>query len=692
MKGSSPARRTGAKTPTTTNGSKKNARVSLSPAAATKAAESSMPQKDDLAERLELLEARLRQPMTSGQQQQQSLPGGQTNNDQQSNGSMLTALQSPTLSQHSFTFDAPTMSHSSFNNHQHSNLSGFSSTSTGHNHSSKNAAQQNQNNKRRRTSASSLDAVNQAADQHIRKMAALEQETNSQGGEGGLSTRNNNNSISNASHQTLRTSHRAAQVVKETPPAPPPNAAPRGGNPRALMVTTDNNAATTTNKRGDKRKSTPVKKEGPAIRARKSGTGNNATKINNNSSTTTDTRKRTRLQFTNDNNNETNQNNAANSATASNKASSPAPNNHSNSSRSNPSTNKVGSTAANKASKVPKNNKLIRDFFTAARTNNAKGAAVKALQSQQPQKAPGTPPPASLRAAGLSSPGTPSPNTQVAQLRQKCQDLEQMCQEKDAQLQAVSNNRTILQTAVQSALKQREAELEHLKQEHGDYRSQVNSVVEDLMRQQALQEAQRLRQKLASDGTRLGRIVYTRAGMRSVESWEEGTASRQLLERRKVLQTQLEGLEKRQEKARAAEQAFGQRQQQAATKENQHKSSSKNNESSSSPPVAEGIPLETPLDALEALESVRLHIENVQRKLYDLEQEEKRLKDEKVEHIQALKRVASEDSSRFRQRPKVRKMLALIILLLSFVPARLDAHSMLENSLYLYYSCTIAMS
>jgi tousled-like kinase len=205
------------------------------------------------------------------------------------------------------------------------------------------------------------------------------------------------------------------------------------------------------------------------------------------------------------------------------------------------------------------------------------------------------------------------------------------------------------------------------------------------MRQQALQDAQRLRQKLASDGTRLGRIVYTRAGMRSVESWEEGTASRQLLERRKVLQTQLEGLEKRQEKARTAVQAFDQRQQEVTTKENQHRSSSKNNASSSSPPVAEGIPLETPLDALEALESVRLHIENVQRKLYDLEQEEKRLKDEKVEHIQALKRVASEDSSRFRQRPKVRNRFALTFLILSFVPARLDTHSTLKFLLYFHY-------
>ena len=72
-------------------------------------------------------------------------------------------------------------------------------------------------------------------------------------------------------------------------------------------------------------------------------------------------------------------------------------------------------------------------------------------------------------------------------------------------------------------------------------------------------------------------------------------------------------------------------------------------------PVVEGITLLSKLDAVEALESVRFHLDTVQRKLKDLEEEEQRLQDEKVAHIRALKRLASEDGSRFRTRPKVKR-------------------------------------
>ena len=60
------------------------------------------------------------------------------------------------------------------------------------------------------------------------------------------------------------------------------------------------------------------------------------------------------------------------------------------------------------------------------------------------------------------------------------------------------------------------------------------------------------------------------------------------------------------------------------------------------------------LDELEAKESIERHLQNLLEVEEELVEEEKNLNDEKGAHIRALKRVASEDASRFRSRPKVR--------------------------------------
>jgi tousled-like kinase len=76
-----------------------------------------------------------------------------------------------------------------------------------------------------------------------------------------------------------------------------------------------------------------------------------------------------------------------------------------------------------------------------------------------------------------------------------------------------------------------------------------------------------------------------------------------------------------------------------------------------------GIHVRTPLEAMEAFESVRFHLSNVRRQEKELVLEDQTLNDEKCAHIRALKRVASEDSSRFRSRPKLHDRYVLRALL-----------------------------
>jgi tousled-like kinase len=170
--------------------------------------------------------------------------------------------------------------------------------------------------------------------------------------------------------------------------------------------------------------------------------------------------------------------------------------------------------------------------------------------------------------------------------------------------------------------------------------------LEDLSRSDAAREARELRERLATDGARLGKIVYTRAGMRSVETWEDGRASKQLMLRKTVLQEKRRTLEQRQT---AAKRVIKQVEE---SKENQSDVSASSDHDETD--LVGGIHVRTPLEAMEAFESVRFHLSNVRRQEKELVLEDQTLNDEKCAHIRALKRVASEDSSRFRSRPKVR--------------------------------------
>jgi vacuolar-type H+-ATPase subunit I/STV1 len=280
-------------------------------------------------------------------------------------------------------------------------------------------------------------------------------------------------------------------------------------------------------------------------------------------------------------------------------------------SRSNPAkTNKLSKDKDKENKKQVVNNAKINQFFAAMKKN--------------------------VRSDGKTEPETMSETSsaEVEALRARCQELEQSCKEMEGQLKAVSNNQTIMHTALKAALCKREKELEELKKKSEEHRVKTSRVLEEFIRQESAREATQLRQQLASDGARLGRITYTRAGMRAVEAWEEGHASKALQQRRIELESRKQYL--------------------AELEQSVEESAKLLSEGKKVTEIVAGVTLSDPLAIVEAKESVRLHLVQLHDEWGKLTEEEHKLNAEKAEHIRALKRVASEDASRFRPRPKVR--------------------------------------
>jgi len=121
--------------------------------------------------------------------------------------------------------------------------------------------------------------------------------------------------------------------------------------------------------------------------------------------------------------------------------------------------------------------------------------------------------------------------------------------------------------------------------------------------------------------------------LRSVESWEEGHASKLLQRRHTELEAKKRSLHAKQEKM--------------------DKSAVEANNVDLS---MESTVLSDALSLIEAKESLRYHLDSVRRQEIELRDEQNALCEEKNEHIRALKLVASEDASRFRSRPKVRNI------------------------------------
>ena len=236
----------------------------------------------------------------------------------------------------------------------------------------------------------------------------------------------------------------------------------------------------------------------------------------------------------------------------------------------------------------------------------------------------------------------------------KCAKLQQQLQDKDEQLKAVTGNKTILHTALQQALTKTRKELQGLKDSTASKTEKVNAVLEETLRWKFEKQAKELRATLSADGNRLGRIVSTRAGMRVIDSWEEGYASMDWKLRKKKYQSKYRALVQKQQKLKRRLNA---------KVEGVDKSNDSTTDNDTNPPSDDATTALTPLEVQEAQESMQMHMEALLREEKELLAEEQTLNDEKGAHVRALKRVASEDASRFRNRTKLHDRYVLDCLL-----------------------------
>jgi len=271
-------------------------------------------------------------------------------------------------------------------------------------------------------------------------------------------------------------------------------------------------------------------------------------------------------------------------------------------------------------------------------------------------------------------------NTAAEQWQAKCAKLRQQLQDKDEQLKAVTGNKTILHTALQQALTKTRKELQSLRESTASKAMKVGSVLEETLRWKFEKRAKELRATLSADGNRLGRIVSTRVGMRVIDTWEEGYASRDWQLRREQWKNKRKALLERRETLAQRLRSQERNQQQQSHPHPQRIEGSETNNNNTNVNVSANHPAEndrsathtnntapippmSPLDIQEAQESIQMHLEALLREEKELLAVEQTLNDEKGAHIRALKRVASEDASRFKNRAKLHDRYVLDCLL-----------------------------
>eukprot|EP00978_Attheya_sp_CCMP212_P016525 scaffold43359_cov58-Attheya_sp.AAC.6 len=273
------------------------------------------------------------------------------------------------------------------------------------------------------------------------------------------------------------------------------------------------------------------------------------------------------------------------------------------------------------------NNRLISQFFGSSK-KKSEGSREKASPTRSGDRS-------RQEQAAAFSPSrdviSPTTRLELDRLREKCQQWEKICSDQEQQLKAVANNQSIMHHALKGVLTERENDIDRLKEEMQQRASESMKAIERFVRTESARQEKDLRQKLASDGARLGRIVYTRTGMHTVESWEDGHDAKLLKKRRSELRHQRLELEKRHKLAQDVEKQIS---------------------DGNGLDGAENV-LQDDLDVMEAQESVRRHLDILKQKELDLSEEEKALHIETGIHIRSLKLVSSEDCSRFKSKEKL---------------------------------------
>ena len=232
-------------------------------------------------------------------------------------------------------------------------------------------------------------------------------------------------------------------------------------------------------------------------------------------------------------------------------------------------------------------------------------------------------------------------------LRGKIEELQKQLEDANARNNSIRNNQTMISTNLQRQLKSMKQELESVRHETNVKATKAMNIIETLVREESIRAAKELRQQLASDGARLGRLVSSRVGLRSHDHWEDGHDPLVVKQRKAELKQKREALERRREELSKPSLEPEAR---ASQHTNQSTDTILESEASNS---QSDLSMMNEFDRFEANETIKMHLDEVRREEAKLNEQERALQIEKQAHVRALKRVASEDSSKFRLKYKV---------------------------------------
>ena len=180
-----------------------------------------------------------------------------------------------------------------------------------------------------------------------------------------------------------------------------------------------------------------------------------------------------------------------------------------------------------------------------------------------------------------------------------------------------------------------EAERKRLQEASAKQRSTMEAVY----RKMALQEMRRRRDRLASDCVRIGKLVTQRTGPTTVaEVWEEGWALKDMNRKSAELLVRKEEIEKRRKKL-----ANEKRRRKGSEKREEREGVNNDSNESGSTDASDLIELD--IAAEEA--AVRTHSDELKKDGEALQEERKLLEAEKAAHLKEIRRIHSEDHSRF---------------------------------------------
>lgn len=262
---------------------------------------------------------------------------------------------------------------------------------------------------------------------------------------------------------------------------------------------------------------------------------------------------------------------------------------------------------------------------------------------------------------------------EIHRLQGVISDLRSKLDEANSRNDAIRNNQTLISAELQRRLRHRESEFVETQRTFETRMVGVMSAMERLVREGSDREGLELRQRLATDGARLGRLVTSRVSsvgggggvVRSsqattmIETWEDGHAPLALRMRRNELRSRREELEREwQDIRKVMDNADNFTSLSLPSSSNNinvqiGEDNDGGNVSSNSQTNDEMRVLNDNLDRMEVMETIRMHLDELRKKEMELDVEERALNIEKRAHVRALKLVSNEDTSKFRTRRKV---------------------------------------